>query len=1497
MTDLITILKFAAATVPFLLLALLARAANLKKEKRSCQFPMPFIALIVGIVCMVFLTRIYQLVRNLFDWLLNLLGQYVPFLARLLQRIDPVLICFFAVNILLLLAYIIVKRILVAIFGKTFKTGNGFYEKVVSPFYEYHSEEGLWFIREKHAQLRGLLKALYYGTVIVACLLMVYGTFLYTKKKVDTAIFYPVFALMIVGELFFFMDGLTCAEWHEKATSEEDSATKRVNYMQMREVLRKLFPDKLGADATRADQLREEDPVEELVERLMEDDDPKVASYGRFMRRRYEARKPIDRNYLYSGKDLLCGKSVLFSNPFYWDFIPYIFYPIQRTLLRNKKVLILLGRNGTEEDILKWAEQGLIAVNGTPDLFTIGVLHAEQEEFPDVGILTRSDIHDQRLHEACGTFFAETEFVVVIEPSKLLTTAQIGLNGIAKRLQKPYAQITWCCVDKNCDGLVDALSHALLADLREVSATNRHGGMSSYMLWETDHDRLQHRLLPNISRYLGFGTELSFAGLKNQIEKTIWYGGDAFPVHDIHWIASQYYHDLLNYAELPATQQMMNEKFIVSPNLWDARISDNAYITVEDEDHNMFEMNRVFSTRANQQSFVNILSDEYLLRDYMADNAPIFEADAKAIPMIVADYVRTERNVALRLILMMTGGMVREDHLKNELLLIGIDTDEPITALWDLLLKSVNPIGTPPSKTLVLPGMRGQLMRFDRSVIRSKERYDIDTGTVYTQYYIDDAAFIRTVVYGLQNADCIVEDEKGQMHFLGSELRGHIFQRYLPGQFFTKDGKYYEMLMLTPKGQMLVRRAADHIDGRVSYRQDRTYRITSMVESDQMGASREIDGMKIARVFADFTVETPSYWKMDKHGDFAHAKHVTVKGIPARCYHNKQMLRIELPKENMTDEVRYTITTLLNEVFRSIFAENQPYLIAAMPGAERFGDHPLTYMLNGENVDLGENTIYLIEDSELDLGLLVSAERSLIRLLEIICDYLDWHLDTLARSKEEPKGPIIPEIKTQPEGEESAEGTEKKKKTRNPFVLFGRFLMRIFRAIAAFFKKLFKRKPKKQDPTEGEGTKDVPEAEQPAGETPDTPVNEPVSDDAENAGTEGAEPTEPAPAEAEQTADDGEEEQPETDDPAADDGNDDPSTDEGNNDFPDDDPFNNKPPVLMSRAAKPRILAEYNAPETEAADEAPEPEDTQNEPAAAGVTAEFEDVKAFKVSDTPVRKPYCERYYLLFGGDEMPKGIVPEETLAYLIDRGYGDNSLKQARANKDLAEIIARELQINNGHLCDFCGRPLTGIEYEVLADGRERCTACSRTAIKTADAFEALLKSVLGSMKDLYGVEITKPVRVQMVNAKKLHRKLKKTFVPTGNHDGRTVGVAIQDKSGYSILVENGAPRIRTMLTLAHELTHIWQYLNWDAKAIRKQYGKAEELEIYEGMAKWAEIQFAYFVGEMEAGKREEILTLSRNDEYGRGFVRYLRAYDLSRDGTISGKPTPFTDKNKPL
>lgn len=320
------------------------------------------------------------------------------------------------------------------------------------------------------------------------------------------------------------------------------------------------------------------------------------------------------------------------------------------------------------------------------------------------------------------------------------------------------------------------------------------------------------------------------------------------------------------------------------------------------------------------------------------------------------------------------------------------------------------------------------------------------------------------------------------------------------------------------------------------------------------------------------------------------------------------------------------------------------------------------------------------------------------------------------------------------------------------------------------------------------------------------------------------------------------------------------------------------------------------------AEETPAEETPAEEAPAEEVPAEetpAEETPADEVPADPTRKPYHERYYLLFGGEAEPETMNIPGALDLLRTLGYGNNSLEQSRKGMSEIENLEKNFVPDRpgSRFCDFCGKELFGSEYEILADGRERCTTCSRTAVKTEKEFKQIYADVIRNMSMFFGISINAPVDIKMVNAKALHKHLGKTFIPSGDFDGRTLGVAIRDKkNNYSILLENGAPRLSATMTMVHELTHIWQYLNWDAKQIQHTYGKKMELEVYEGMSKWVEIQYAYLINERQTAKREEILTCMREDPYGYGFIKYTSVYPLSRGSRLLGD-TPFNNVEKPL
>ncbi len=1053
-SDILFFLVLIVSFLPFILFAFFNSKANVNKENRNRQYAMPVVAVIYSVVLLIFLDKVSALLLDLFLMLADLFDKinfsFGGDIVRNLYSNWGIYLTLVLFNTAALIFYVIIKRILTAIMGKISVPRKSFIGSVVELFYNYDEMDEKWYIKAHFGQARTFIKTAYYGGCFISGLALLISCGLCMHELIS-APFYPVFAVIIIGEMAFFIDGLEKDELKSNLQVQTDKSHRIAMYSFLRKPLKALFGDKLAAEGTTVNNSAIlGGAIEDILASLEKNGGHIGRNYAAFIHKKMDKGLKPNVDYIRCGYDLATGKSLLFNTPFYDKLNPYVFYALNRELITGRKVLIVLGRHGTEEDLLQWSQEGMKAVSNIPDLWKIDVLNGNkinEEDLPDIGIISRSGVHDLDIHKNNLPFLRKVSFVIVVEPSKLVTTAQIGLNLLIKCCGKERS-ITFCSVDRNCDGLVDALSHILMTNITEVSATEYPHGTSSYMFWTADDDYLQHRILPGVSRYLGMGTELSMVALKNQVKKTVWYGGEVFPVLDAHWIAKQYYYDLLDYTQLPTNQETFDICFQTSFNMCNERVGDYSFITVEDDRNNLFETRRNFATIAEQQGFVNVISSEYMLREYMADNPEIFTADPKAIPYITADHARTKRNSILSLCLLLCIDSVQEEALLRQLQMLNIDTKDPTKEIWKEICTIFGCAGEKDKEgnhILSVKNSDNENVSFEKNTtIIFKREYNIESGKFESVYTIENADFSRIILDDLQNASYIAEQESKDV-YIGTELKGHVYQKYMPGQFFTLNGKYYEMVSTASDNRILVRRASEHIDGRLSYRQVRNYTINRLENSTTMGALKSVNNIDIHYQYADFSVETPGYWKLRSYNDFDNGDLIRINGIPNREYHHKQILKFDFSKfgDAFTDSVRMTLTNLLNEAFVTLFADNQPFISAVTPGKY---DAPLTYSLElSEELENADKCIFIIEDSQLDIGLLISVERNLKRIFQIISDYLTWNEEKIAESlrpKEEPE-----EVKEQEPFSIFEDEEEPKKKG-----FFGK--------IGDWFKGIFKKKKK-----------------------------------------------------------------------------------------------------------------------------------------------------------------------------------------------------------------------------------------------------------------------------------------------------------------------------------------------------------------------------------------------------------------------------------------------------
>lgn len=263
--------------------------------------------------------------------------------------------------------------------------------------------------------------------------------------------------------------------------------------------------------------------------------------------------------------------------------------------------------------------------------------------------------------------------------------------------------------------------------------------------------------------------------------------------------------------------------------------------------------------------------------------------------------------------------------------------------------------------------------------------------------------------------------------------------------------------------------------------------------------------------------------------------------------------------------------------------------------------------------------------------------------------------------------------------------------------------------------------------------------------------------------------------------------------------------------------------------------------------------------------------------------------FLKFGSESLPAGVDLAATAEYLRAGGFDGGALRAARDSARLSREDPFVFEPIGENYCDFCFAPIMGGEFDRLRDGRERCVRCSRTVVATVEEFSDLVSKSRRFFELAFETSLNVTLDLNMVNAKTIARNTGETFAPRPGVNPRVLGYATSGPDGYSLFIENGSPALAAATTIAHELTHIWQYLNWNAEEMIRLYGGKNQLVVYEGMATWAQVQFLLSTGEHQYAQRQMAYAASRDDEYGEGFRLFASRYPFRSEGVI-GRPTPF-------
>lgn len=1413
--------------------------ANAKRVNRNRQVLFPLFAFIYGIVSIVQIYYTYGVVSRIFQFLGNIANflTLIPGVRGILGAASALADKLhlsavfasdvFASNMQILLLYEAGRVIPLAIFLKIL-TKFQICTRITKKFYDYDEESQQWYLKDKWLNLREMFYYLVWVATGLCGILLGLGIYVGRQSPFHVFIF-PTIIQIVLVEVYNFLNGFTKEEYQGRFGGEESYSKRIGTYYKIREIYEKLFPKEILSSGTGCDYASRES-VTDLLEQLDKSDDELERKIARFFNLN-GAGEIYDTDNIHATLKLIRGENVVFFQPFYRNIGKYLILPVLQTLLGNKKCLFVVGRNSVRADVINWVQDMIDEYGKIESLWRVRNLDYRDPDF-EIGIMGFSQLYDRELLDVNRGFLEEVGFVFMLEASLILNTGQVGISILADIMRHNGDEPVYCIADRMSDGLVDTMSHLIQDEITEVVAPPVSRNVHTTMSWNADGDYFRQKLFERQTRHLGNGIELAAVAIKNQVPSVTWYSESKSPLKDIKWLAGQYYPTLCKYMNLPIQQESIYERIGFEPNLWSASDQKEQFLIADDEFENFFAAMRTFMSLGTEQIFVNILSDNYLLRDYMRYNSQMFKSNPDVISTIVPTYAKTERNCLIKLMLEMTSREFSDKEILQEFRIAGVEDDDAGYLLGKLLKRYFD----------------YDLSIFDvRAEIDHLSRYDVREENFYR---ISQDTFDECFTGKLNNAFYICEEED-ESEPIDAKMFGHVVQTIMPGQYITYGGKYYVVEHISSDKGVVLRRASLQYDGARYYRQIRKYTLGQWTDVDVISRKTIID-IEVTKLQTDFDVTTSAYLEMYDNHDLRSSRKIDFVNDPhvddySRSYRKKNILKIKLPDAD--EGVCFTFCMLLSEIFRTIYPSAWPYLAVVSSTPDNIDGilKDLVYKVDGA---IEKGYIYILEDSEMDLGLIESIEKNLMKYMEIVTDFLNWHTEMLREEKKRKDNPVPESTESSTEEEDEAKEEKGKRKGR----ISGK-IKSWFRKIKNRIKNLFRRKNRSSVHNgfrwPWNKKKQIEDTDNPI---PPVSVNGP-----ENVIPQSVEVSK----ELEKLYD--------FDDvPMEEDGG--PASHEPDNGGEDE---SVKKPVDRSLFEPD----ENERPELVAIDGTDIFDDD-------GVTDDDEYWKEKGI--TPGKnEEYYKNCFLTFGFDYIDPRLKLEGVRKFLMLRGFGRSSYRKARTRDALKETV---LDFKTTQYCDFCGKPLNGVSYDKLNDGRVRCNDCTSSAINLLEDFQKIFLQTVTLMQNYFGIDLKVPVSVRTTDAHTIARAFGSVYKPTAGFDARVLGFARRKGKKYSIYIENGSPRLAAISVMAHELTHIWQYIHWNEKDVKKLFPSRDSKDrLYEGMAVWVSIQYLYMIGEMSYAQEQELISKNRDDVYGEGFKEYLKQYDLNRNEELD-LPTPF-------
>lgn len=926
------------------------------------------------------------------------------------------------------------------------KSGNKLSNKNKTPsgnYCGYTGENGKVYLSRNVVLLKEYLNNLKYGVIVIEvayiCIISKLIAKVVEAMKLKESIEYSTIScftmmtlfVLLVNEIAQYLDGELPEVFQSNLKDEikeEEVPEEKKTFLPLYNDYKKIWGRNILADY-RPKTIRTEVEEEELLvdERVIKENSNKELE-DIYLRLKKEYK--ITSQILNVLNDLLNREDIIIGNSNYEELAPVLFSYLETSIIKGKKVLVLAennlynnfkSRNTLKEwfsswftklykkslrnisDFSEWINKNewdiLIATQNELIKYQeefIKKIQEEQEDIKDIIILVINENSEE---------VAENILTLSVLTNILNTYFRID-----KKKGESGAQ--YIILSNETSNLNESINKNLGISAKSISLSDKEANNVYSIVWRTDSKNKYYTdIMDGIPKNnIGISNILSYLSWEQGYSKAEFIDQEELP-YERYKAGVETAKKLLK--ERPIVKEKIKGVYehFAKYNFISSIIKKDKQnlLYIYDKNQNFPVLLNKYSSLGEQEVFLNIVTPVYLLRDYFVDNIEYFTSSPiyGYTPKVESDKFKVASY--LKEVLTNEKLDISEDDIRSELLTI----QSKIGNIEEELVKLFEDIYSV------------DILKNDYLTVINKQVYNLENRRFEEKKFFKLNRAINESNYfqWFENYE-VIDTGKTVYRLIPLE---HIYQNYLPEQIHYFNGKSFKVDKIDKLNKRINISPTEN-DRFTIYRNKDVIDLLAVDKSEnpvysQKGSASYNIIKKVSKV--DYDIKTLGYFEFLDDISMTNQSYsyrdLEDTEFYIREYKKSKMLTLSIEKKDgeikNCDKVAVTLTVILNEMFKSLFPGNSRYLKLFPMVSENFFNEEIDEIFKvgykapetlsqilpamvtvekGNYTDILERmeenklSVYILEDSHKDMGLLQAVQDNFEKILELVQDYLNW---------------------------------------------------------------------------------------------------------------------------------------------------------------------------------------------------------------------------------------------------------------------------------------------------------------------------------------------------------------------------------------------------------------------------------------------------------------------------------------------------------------------------